>query len=360
MVHRPMRSKALALGALLSVILLLGLEAWARRVEPSRVLDASVPTPHGTGTVMPPHPYLLWEYQPGVWQEQGVTVRINSLGLRGPEPKVPKPPGVRRILATGDSSVYGYGVPESSTFVRVAADVLGGEPAGIEGLSAALPGYSTLQTLNLLQLRALRLQPDVLVVANLWSDHVTSALADAELADRVTRYDSSLLGALDRGLRRLALYRVLSWELAVRRGIQARMRMDWSPGVAPPEETRQRVPLADYSANLEAILRLGRAHGAHVAFLILPHPEDLHPQPTRNTAFYAYRDAMRSVALAHDAPLVEGGEVLARAAAVDPSLDEESLFLDRIHPSVAAHRLLGEALGQVVRVWLLEGAEAAP
>ena len=41
------------------------------------------------------------------------TVRINSLGYRGPEPRAPSPD---EILIVGDSQVFGLGVEEDETF----------------------------------------------------------------------------------------------------------------------------------------------------------------------------------------------------------------------------------------------------
>ncbi len=51
------------------------------------------------------------------------------------------------------------------------------------------------------------------------------------------------------------------------------------------------------------------------------------------------------------APIVEGGEVFAAAAAGDPALDRQALFLDNIHPSARGHHLLGEALAAALADW---------
>jgi sulfatase modifying factor 1 len=346
---------ALALGVGLAVGLVLGLEGLARGLEPSRVPDTA-PSPDGA-TVLGPNPYLLWEHSPGARQEQGVTVHINSLGLRGPEPAIPKPPGLRRILATGDSSVYGFGVPLEDSFVAVAAAAMASPEAPVEGIPAALPGYSTLQTLNLLGMRALRLEPDLVVVANLWSDHASARVEDAALLDRYQRFDAGLAGSLDRALRRTALYRLLSWELGVRRGAQARARMDWTP--EPPSSTQQgrRVPVEDYRHNLAAIARLVGERGAELAYLVLPHPADLRGQPEEREGYHPYRQAMRAEAARLGAPIVEGGQVFA-AASHGAGPEIEDLFLDNIHPSAAGHRLLGRALADALGVAAPELADA--
>lgn len=316
-------------------------------MEARAVPDHSTPIASGVDALaLPPHPYLLWEHSPGTRQEQGVSVHINSLGLRGPEPTIPKPAGTRRVLALGDSSVYGFGVPLEHSFVRMATDSLGGEAADLEGIPAALPGYSTLQLLNLLELRALALEPDLLVVAALWSDHATAAQPDAALLDRYQRHDASTRGSIERALQRSALVRLLSWELGVRRGTQADARAHYDLRQPHPDGDTHRVPIDAYRHNLDSLADLAQERGAALVYLVLPHPEDLAGRQRGVSSFHAYRDAMRQVASAHGASVVEGGEVFAAAG-----FEREALFLDNIHPTATGHRLLGEALAEALLTW---------
>jgi lysophospholipase L1-like esterase len=338
------RLLALGLGSIMAALLISGLEWKARAWE---VDGPGLAEPPDGSVVLEPHPYLLWQKPRGASIEYGALVRINDLGLRGPDPVRPKPPGVRRILAVGDSTVYGFGVALEDSFVRVAADALGGQDEGIEGIPAALPGYSTLQLLNLLELRALALEPDLIVVAALWSDHATAAVTDDTLMDRYQRFERGPLGALDRGLRASALYRVLSWELGVRRGSQAEARAHYALGEPHPDGHQHRVPLADYEANLEALAALAERHDAALAFLILPHPEDLTGRGPGVSSFQAYRHVMREVAERHRAPLVDGAQLFAETGIREP----RALFLDNIHPNAAGHRLLGAALGEALAGW---------
>jgi lysophospholipase L1-like esterase len=242
-------------------------------------------------------------------------------------------------------------VPIDASFTQVTTELLGGRAAGLEGIAAALPGYSTLQLLNLLELRAADLEPDLLVVAALWSDNATAAVGDAALLDRYQRWDLGTAGAADRLLRRSALVRVLTWELSVRRGAQARARADYSTAVPHPDGHQHRVPVADYRQNLDSLAAIARDRDAAIAFVVLPHPEDLEERTRGVSSFHAYRDAMRGAAQDHDAPLVEGGELFARAAADDSGLDRDALFLDNIHPSILGHRLLGDALAPALEAW---------
>ncbi len=338
------RLLALGLGVLLAGGGLLALELGARVLEAQRV--PSYETATGVEpAVMPPHPYLLWERTPGTGDELGVPVRINSLGIRGPEPAVPKPAELRRVVAVGDSSVYGFGVPEHARFVDVAIDRIGGP--GLEAWAAAVPGYSTLQLRNLLELRGHLLEPDLLVLACLWSDHATARMEDAALLDRYQRWAQGAGGALAAS----AITRLLRWELDVRRGSQATHRADYSPEDHYPHHGVTRVPVPDYRANLEALAALAAHHDADIAVLVLPHPDDLDGGGGPEDRYDGHRRALRGLAEAHGAPLVDGPTVFADAATTNPNLDAEDLFLDNIHPSVRGHRLLGEALAQALADW---------
>ena len=130
-----------------------------------RAWESPPPSPQKGLSVMQGNPYLLYEYPPGEHYERGVTVRINSMAMRGPEPEIPKPAGVRRFITTGDSSVFGFGVAEDAVFSSVAAKTLGDE---VEAVIGAVPGYSSFQSINLLRMRALATEPDLIVIANIF------------------------------------------------------------------------------------------------------------------------------------------------------------------------------------------------
>lgn len=47
----------------------------------------------------------------------GIAHRVNTLGLRGPDRPIEKPPGVARVAVLGDSVVWGWGVAEEDGMV---------------------------------------------------------------------------------------------------------------------------------------------------------------------------------------------------------------------------------------------------
>lgn len=91
-------------------------------------------------------------------------VRINSLGLRGPEPLQPKPPDLKRVLVLGDSYVFGVGVDEEHLFTTRLAQRLSRGGARVEAVTAGVSGYSNDQQLILLEELGPRLAPDLVVL----------------------------------------------------------------------------------------------------------------------------------------------------------------------------------------------------
>jgi lysophospholipase L1-like esterase len=125
----------------------------------------------------------LWQYQPrlGWINAPGATgqdfrggpdlgsVRINSLGLRGPELAPGKPAGVRRVVVLGDSFAFGVGVDEQHVVSARLQAILNGdhdlaEQARFEVVNLGVSGYSTDQELLLFEELAPRLQPDIVIV----------------------------------------------------------------------------------------------------------------------------------------------------------------------------------------------------
>jgi lysophospholipase L1-like esterase len=112
----------------------------------------------------PALPYVL---RPGfTGQVRGMPVRVNALGLRGPEANAVPAPGVRRVLVLGDSSTFGEGVRDDETFpARLAAELAARRPAAWEVLNAGVQGYNTATELAWLERRGFALRPALVIVA---------------------------------------------------------------------------------------------------------------------------------------------------------------------------------------------------
>ncbi len=242
----------------------------------------------GQTPTMPGNPYLLYEYRPGRHIQAGATVTINSLGLRGEEPAIPPPPNTRRLMTTGDSSIFGFGVEDDEVFSEVAAAQLG---EGVDAINAATPGYSTFQTINLLRLRAMKTDPDLLVIGNLWSDNNFDAFVDRDLLAEYAGFESSTTGRIRQLLARSALFRLMDFKLRVEPA-ELRVRTDSWMQTGDPSLLDQgehiglrRVEINDYAANLDTLYRIAADHGAEVLFLLPANNEDLDSTPLQRKAW---------------------------------------------------------------------------
>lgn len=108
----------------------------------------------------------------GVWTSEGFgQVRVNSLGFRGPEVSLQKPPNVFRICVLGDSFIEALQVHETETFCAQLQARLGvlkpSEAAAreIEVINCGVSGYGTAQELLMLTNYVLPLQPDIVLLA---------------------------------------------------------------------------------------------------------------------------------------------------------------------------------------------------
>lgn len=100
------------------------------------------------------------------WGRGVVThVHVNALGLRDPERPAERAPGVRRVVATGDSITFGIGVDDEAPFPRQMERQLAERGIrDIEVWNAGVPGYAMADHLGFLRKHLLPLSPDVLLL----------------------------------------------------------------------------------------------------------------------------------------------------------------------------------------------------
>lgn len=263
----------------------------------------------------------------------------NRLGLRA---DVPAPrEGELRLMALGDSSVYGHGVEESRTFVEVAAQELSRRwDRSVLAVNGGVPGYTSSQSLAALREVGEACAPTWIVVGNLWSDvHRLKANETFQAASR----------PVHDGLSWFALYRTLDRLL---NPVARPTRVGWidDPEDVGGDDAPCRVDLPTYVANLEAMATWADAHGAQPVFLVLPAPLDLDEYPEPAT-IVSYRDAMKQVARDRDAPLIDGPELFRGNGAT------LGYFEDRVHPTLHGHALLGWGIAEVLEPLGLPGDE---
>jgi lysophospholipase L1-like esterase len=125
-------------------------------------------------------PLLGWSHEPGAegtyvgprpWPiEFRAPVRINSLGLRGPE-LAPLPPGGARVLLLGDSVVVGFEVAYEDTFGALLETRLAGALGfPVQVVNAGVRGYGTDQDYLYFRERGRLLKPDLVVAFYSFND----------------------------------------------------------------------------------------------------------------------------------------------------------------------------------------------
>lgn len=100
-------------------------------------------------------------------------VRINELGLRGPEIQMERAEDTGRVLVFGDSYVFGVGVAEEELLTTHLARLLAPYfPSGIEVVNLGVAGYSTDQEYLLWQELGSRLSPNLVILVVCDNDYV--------------------------------------------------------------------------------------------------------------------------------------------------------------------------------------------
>ncbi len=122
-------------------------------------------------------PGLAYELAPSREVEyQGVHVRTNSLGMRGPEFVATKPAGTLRIAAVGDSVTFGWAVGVEQAWPAILRRVIG-ERRSCEVLNFGVSGYSTRDEAVVVRAKVLPFEPDVIVVGYFLNDPESGALS---------------------------------------------------------------------------------------------------------------------------------------------------------------------------------------
>ena len=350
--RRLLYSLLVAVGALLFV------EVVARRVEAAWPAPRGVPLPspqgggcagcvegasaHGAAADHLPV-LLVWSDELGTWVAAADDAKFGVAppALRGPTPAAEKGPDEWRLMTLGDSSIWGDGVAEADVFSAVASRALSARTGrAVQAFNAAQPGHSTKSSLAVFDALGPRIQPDAVVIGNLWSD----LFHRASPAFFTPPGQSSPVALYRLSLRLLAPWlpqRQVGW-VDVERGL----------GV-PAKGLEPDTPPSLYHENLTALAEGAAALGARPVFVLLPAPID--QQPGGAPAFIeAYRDIMRAVSAQQGAVLVDGVAGFAAAGAGPEH------FFDSVHPSEAGHALLGALVADALAPSIEGDAPPAP
>lgn len=303
----------------------------------ARAVGAALPEWNGgapNGVLMSGSDTRLWTMSPGTFANGRASASINEWGLRGELPKLPRDPARERVLVLGDSSFFGHGIGDDETLaVKLSADLTASGTA-VDVFNGAIPGYSTEQTLILLDEVGWKHEPTLLVIGNLWSDNNIDAYRDVDLlrSAQARRTNPLMASAFVR--------LTASWIDQVRGGSGARL-VTWQKGSDWPRDQDRRVPIQDYAANLDRMVREAKEHDAGVIF-VAPVNRGLADGRYDGGAIWdAFFDAQRQVADWHHLPVVSARDALA----LDPAPNAEK-FIDVMHPSARGAGLIAAGVAR--------------
>ena len=290
---------------------------------------------------------LFWRLAPGVAYE------VNALGLRGWLPPGAKGPRDLRIACVGDSCTFGVAVRYEETWGVLLERALRAANPGrrVESILAANPGYSTHQNRLLYEHQVLPLAPDVTVLyVGGWNDYVAAVGPNdrERTARRESRwYSSRIVQLLTRP------------DAGDRDAVMAAFNRDEAP-------FGRRVPLAEYEANVRAMIAGGRSDGG-VVLMVLPPVTQASLQ--RHPTAQAYRAATTAIARETGVPIYDAPARFREAHEAGPPewqklpQGEWPCLGDWVHPTVMGHRMIAEGLVGLLRQSapsLFDGESAAP
>ncbi len=315
------------------VLLFLGLLELAGRLavpatssDPARLGENQLVSDPELGWALPASSTLLW---------LGQRVTTNSLGLRGHEPRAeadfredapavagtagPSSPTPWRILVTGDSTVFGHGVPDRQTMPQNLENLLR-EDLFVDVQNGGVPGYTCVQSRRLVHRISQSFPPDLLLVYSMHSDRRV-ALSQ----------DQIFLGTGLGILGQTGTLRLAQW-------LAYRLR---SSGNWPT------TPVERYESCLRRMWREQEARGGQTGFILPIVREDLligmaslAPETGAvGTRLADYRQAMIRVARDTDSILVD-----LPACFRAKNLSDSVLMLDEVHLNGAGQAMAAEAI----------------
>ena len=321
--RRPLSTPAKLLGGLVvAATLLLMMEGGARLLGPvAPQWQGSDPG----GVVMVGHPSRLWGMGEGARQNAGAVANVNKLGLRGPVPSLPRPPERARAMVLGDSSFFGHGLSDDASPTAMIQTGLRSRGVNAEVINGAIPGYSTEQSMLLMDEQGWALEPTLLLIGNLWSDSNFDHFRDADLLHTRALYAHNPMA-------NSRLYRLIAALIDRARGGDINRVVGWTRSSEWPETGTRRVPLQRYAHNLDRMAQAAAKRGIGVAF-IAPCNLPMVVEPVRDRVWGTYFDAQEAVAKHHGVPVIP----------MLPSLQGQgpapALFLDQMHPSATGAAL---------------------
>jgi len=261
--------------------------------------------------------------------------RTNSHGQRDRERTLQKPDGVRRVLLFGDSVIEGYGLRESETISRQLEDLY---PDGsTEVLNFGVSAYCTRAEVELLEVKGLRFDPDVVVLVFVENDFDNFNREAFPLGETIDR--PAVIKAL---FRRSHLFRLASVRLNL---------FHFGAEADPVRWNQDAIGDNNVAEGLCRYREIANRHGFQPLVAIWPRFLDDRIADVCFMPQGSEQLVVEHLAAMHDIPSVRLSEFFQRhhaesAGALNPRLRYSSG--DELHPSPEGCRVVAEALKRIL------------
>lgn len=351
--------KTLCFSALTTLLLLLLIEGSLRlyvRAERDEMFGKALPIPMQRHVYQVKDAILGYALKPG-YDAGGI--RVNSLGFRGPEISLQKPPGVYRIVMVGDSCTFGLAgddCPYPAQLQGLLAQP--GRRFTYEVVNAGIEGYSSIYGLKLLEYRVFRLQPDMVMIYIGWNDLYGIDPTRPQIAGGLDGPGTGEpTGAADVGARIMEPLNRLYLAQFLRRIISVdipRLAARFDRQEGQPEQAIDPAMAQAYRWRLARMIQIVRAMHATPVLMTLPTvlSEDMSPRALsivhypewahRDRRYFlqvvnAFNETIRDVARGHGALLIDNARYFDGLGR-----EKERLFFDSLHMYCEGYRLIAE------------------
>ncbi len=338
MTPRPAgRGRKLALGLVIAIALLAtvegGLRVWAgyfrhsyQRFDPS------------AGMIR-----LVAGYDREIY---GGRIRVNAEGFRGTEFEVPKPPGVYRIFALGDSTTFGLAGDNCPYPVQLERRLNQASARRFEVVNAGVEGYNSRDALAVLEREVFRYAPDMITIYIGWNDLMKHDPGNPAASPRFARLAYALYD----------VYLVKLWR---------KVMFAWARRALLPVETELSPAAAQryagytpqvFRENVARMIDDARARGVAVVLITLPSPlrPVMPPEEVKKLYFPYYTQNLKTLYLVYtkynDTIRALGREKRVPVLDLQAALEGRSdLFFDTAHMECEGHGVVADELFDMLR-----------
>jgi lysophospholipase L1-like esterase len=294
---------------------------------------------YGSFTQYRPDDNLLWVPEPGrtLTVQNHLPITINDQGFRYPVDLVAKRKNQFRIMAFGDSTTQGWGVDDNQHYSALLEKMLSAGACGREQFQVVSAGVNAYP--NSLVEEKLKeviddptFRPDVVIRAYSFNTNFENLprLQGEARKQFLRRVEFKSI------VRRSALYNFFIEDL-FREIAYYKLRHVLMQGSLSTVEGNGDLDVKSFNASLQESLQLAQEHHAQLVLLVLAgdglvKDSDMHP----------FQRAMLDFAAANHVPAVNMIDVLRHE-------DQNKMYMDPAHPTLAGHKIIAEQLYQVIR-----------